>query len=322
MANKGRHLKKKLIPIHQTFIDRYLYCSRNPNGVYRPIYFCEDDNIAFVKQAHDDINDETFGCVNMDNQLLVPFEYKRVFDYGHFLIAVSGFEKVVYNKIGKKLFETRGRRKTNHKAYEKLIHPDGGLFKLSIRKISISNGWFKHFYVLDNGLAFCVNSKDKVGIILFSKLKLPFDYYAVSIPQNGYALGILENGKGLYDCQLLKVRSQIKREDSVHPTDICLFTDKTEDEVLAFIENKDSITEQTNSIICYQQHVHFSKENLMFFPVDVQDSKTEKELEREQEEDEEDYSSGNDYNPWMNYSYEEALYDALGGEMEAYWNID
>lgn len=324
MANRRRFINKKLIPIHQAFIDKYLYCRRNPHGVYCPIFFCEDDNIAFVKQAKDDVDDETYGCVNMDNQLLVPFEYSRVFDYGHFLIAVNDFEKVVYNKKGQRLFETRGRRKTNHKAYERLTHPDGDTFKLSIRKISISNGWFKHFYVIDNGLGYVMNTNDKVGLILFSKLKLPFEYYAISLPQNGYALGIIQNDNGLYDCQLLKVRSQIKREDSVHPTGITLFIDKSEEDVLDFIEDKEAITQQTNSIVCYQQQVMFDKDELKFFPIDIQDSKTQKELELEQEEEEEnDQESGGEYyNPWMHYSHEEALYDALGGEMEAYWNID
>lgn len=318
MANRRRYFNKKLIPIHQAFIDKYLFSRRNPHGIYRPVFFCEDDNIAFVKYAKDDIEDETYGCVNMNNQLLVPFEYSRIFDYGHFLIAVNDFQKVVYNKKGQRLFETRGRRKTNHKAYERLTHPDEDIFKLSIRKISISNGWYKHFYVLDNGLGYVMNTSDKVGLILFSKLKLPFDYYAVSLPQNGFALGIIKNKNGLYDCQLLKVRSQIKREDSVHPTGIDLFTEKSEEEVLAFIQDKDTITQQTNSIVCYQQQVFFNKDELKFFPLDIQDSKSQTELEQEEEDVEED----NYHNPWMNYTHEEALYDALGGEMEAYWNID
>ena len=31
-----------------------------------------------------------------------------------------------------------------------------------------------------------------------------------------------------------------------------------------------------------------------------------------------------EYNEWSreNYSYEEAMYDALGGEMDAIWNLD
>lgn len=42
--------------------------------------------------------------------------------------------------------------------------------------------------------------------------------------------------------------------------------------------------------------------------------------EEEEEDDDNDLDTGYDY--WQNYSSEEALYDALGGEMEAVWNID
>lgn len=44
-------------------------------------------------------------------------------------------------------------------------------------------------------------------------------------------------------------------------------------------------------------------------------------VEAKEEDSEEEKEN---YNPWSreNYSYEEAMYDALGGEMEAIWNID
>ena len=43
-----------------------------------------------------------------------------------------------------------------------------------------------------------------------------------------------------------------------------------------------------------------------------------------QEDEYDEEPDVDDYNPWSreNYSYEEAMYDALGGEMEAIWNID
>ena len=40
------------------------------------------------------------------------------------------------------------------------------------------------------------------------------------------------------------------------------------------------------------------------------------------EDEEDDYGCNNTPSDWDDYSYEDSLYDALGGEMDAIWNID
>ena len=40
------------------------------------------------------------------------------------------------------------------------------------------------------------------------------------------------------------------------------------------------------------------------------------------EDEEDDCGCNNTPSDWDDYSYEDSLYDALGGEMDAIWNID
>ena len=319
--------RTKFIPSHQNFVSRFVCNKYNHYNLYKKAYFCEDEDIAFVIKMEDYENDnyEAWGCVNMAHQLLVPFEYKRIFNFGRYLIGVNCEGIDLYNKKGQFLYKIGGLKKTPHKAYKLVYDEQMELFRIAVRKMAISKSLYKRFYVIDNGLAFVQNPNDKVGLILFSKLKLPFDYYAVAVPQNGYTLGIIEAGNKdetpLYNCQLIKVKSQIKSDDSIHATGINLFTGLTLEEVNAYFKNKEQFEKECNSIICYNQEVKFSSEKLQFFPNDTgnigevkYDCDYDEEDEVEREED--------DYNPWENYSYEESLYDALGGEMEAIWNID
>lgn len=44
--------RKKLIAMHQEFVNKYL-CSRYNPGIYRRIYFCEDEDIAIVARVQD-----------------------------------------------------------------------------------------------------------------------------------------------------------------------------------------------------------------------------------------------------------------------------
>lgn len=315
-----RRSKKKLIPKHQEFVDKYVCSYYEPNKLYGKVYFCEDEDIAFVKQNSDYDKSEAWGCVNMAHQLLVPFKYKRVFDYGRFLIGLKSSGLFLYNKKGQFLYKVGMVRKTEHRAYSK-IYCEGdewGAFRLCIRKMAISKVVYHNLLIMENGLTFLKNENDKVGAILFSKLKLPFEYAALSEPQNGYMLAIKFNSetKG-YDCLLVKVKSKIKEEDSIHPTGITLFTNKTWDEVTTYFEEKELFENEVNSIVCYNQQVCFRADTLNFFPPYI--GLPQQPTDEDEEEEEKD-----DYNPWSreNYSYEEALYDALGGEMEAIWNID
>ena len=225
----------------------------------------------------------------------------------------------VYNKKGQLLYEISRVRKTDHKAYTKLYdYEEDQYFRIAIRKIVISKSLYRDFFVHENGLAFLEDLKGNVGAILFSKLKLPFEYQYIATPQNGYTLGIKKSdpsseSETLYDCLLIKVRSQIKKEDSIHPTGINLFTGKTYDEMVEYFKEKDLFEKECNSIICYNEKVKISHSILEFFPYNP-------ELPNLQEDDEE--LPEDDYNEWDHYTYEEAMYDALGGEMEAIWNLD
>ena len=203
-----RRFRKKLTPQHQAFVNKYVQSRYNPLGLYKKVYFCEDENIAFVLRVEDyrdyneyiddDIDEvlpNTWGCVNMAHQLLMPFEYERIYDFGHFLIGKGCDGYDLFNKKGQKLYEIGGVRRTPHMAYKLILNEDWDLFRISIRKISISKGLYSRFYVLDNGLAFVQKENGKVGLILFTKLKLPFEYYSIAIPQNGYTLGVIESCK-------------------------------------------------------------------------------------------------------------------------------
>ena len=318
-----RKFRKKLIPKHQEFVNRYVQTRHNPIGLYKIAYFCEDEDIAFVIKV-EDCYEDAWGCVNMAHQLLVPFEYQRVYDFGRFLIGKNWRGLDLYDKKGQLLYSIGGLKKTPHRAYMLIYDEDKEFFRISIRKIAISKSLYQKFHVIPSGLAFVQNPNEKVGLILFSKLKLPFDYYAIAIPQNGYTLGIIEaskdNGSILYDCQIIKVRSQIKREDSIHTTGINLFTNKTLDEVHAYFEDKEQFEKECNSIICYNERIKFSGDSLCFFPFDTENigKINNDEYDEEEEANErEDY-----YNEWEHYSHEEAMYDALGGDMDAIWNLD
>ena len=96
-----RKFTKKLTPQHQEFINKYLHSKYNRSGLYKLIYFCEDEDIAIVIRYNDYYDtQDAWGCVNMSNQLLVPFEYRRIWDYGRFLIARKSFEAADRNKNG------------------------------------------------------------------------------------------------------------------------------------------------------------------------------------------------------------------------------
>ncbi len=321
--------KHKLTPLHKAFVQQYVFSKYNPNGLYKKVFFCPEDKMiafAFRMEDYECGNKDAWGCVNMYHQLLVPFQYMGIYNYGHFLIGIKDgqhtpYEYDLYNKKGRFLYKIGGLKTTPHKAYNLVFNDEyKEQFRVSIRKMAISKNLYKQLYVMENGLAFLQNTSDKVGLILFSKMKLPFEYHALAIPQNGYILGIIETGKkdtsALYDCQLIKVKSQIQREKSIHPTGINLFSSKTLEEVKVYFENKELFEKECNSIVSYNEQVRFSGEDLRFFPYDT-DNVCEKDYDDEVYEQEEDSS-----NPWSNYSIEESLYDALGGEMEAIWNID
>jgi len=319
MAHKDN---KRLTPVHRDFVNKYVCAKYSYVGLYRVAFFCEDEDIAIVLRVQDRSDSEAWGCVNMKHQLLVPFEYKRIFDYGHFLVAINSSGRYLYNKKGQLLYPIESIRKTDHKAYRKVFEPNEYGFRLCIRKMAISKSRYCGIFVMENGLAFLENEECQVGAILFSKLKLPFEYKALSEPQNGYMLGIkpsIENSDGelTYDCLLIKVRNAIQKEDSIHPTGISLFLQKTWDDVLTYFEDSEKFEKDCNSIICYNQQVHFNAGILNFFPPQI--GLPEFPGEDEEEDEEEDY-----YNPWSreNYSHAEAMYDALGGEMEAIWNLD
>ena len=314
--------RKKLIAKHQEFVNKYL-CSRYSPGIYRRIYFCEDEDIAIVARVQD-YDEKTgqssnWGCVNMDHQLLVPFEYNLIEDFGRFLIAYGSDSSFVYNKKGQKLYEIDGVYKTNHQAYTILSDKESGWYRLVIRKMAISKSVYSDYYILDNGLVFLQTPDLDVGLVLFSKLKLPFEYMAIAVPQNGYTLAIKKSSEkrddyNLFDCLLLKVRNQIKKEDSIHSTGISLFVGKSWDEVTEYFTDKELFDKECNSIICYNEKVKIDADKLAFFPYDP-DMPHIVEEEEEQEKE--------IYDPWSreNYSYEDALDDALGGEWSALVNI-
>jgi hypothetical protein len=317
----GMRRAKKLITKHQEFIEKYLCTRYGPRKLYGKVYFCEDEDIAFVRRIEDYNNPDSWGCVNMAHQLLVPFEYKRVYDFGRFLVARrERYQMDVYNKKGRLLYEISKVRKTDHKAYTILYDYEENLyFRIAIRKIAISKSLYRDFFVHENGLAFLVDLKGNVGAILFSKLKLPFEYKYIATPQNGYTLAIKKSessteDKTLYDCLLIKVRSQIKKEDSIHPTGINLFTGKSYDEMVTFFQDGELFDKECNSIICYNEKVRIAHSILDFFPYNP-DLPNLEDLEEDEEPED-------DYNEWDHYTHEEAMYDALGGEMEAIWNLD
>ena len=97
--------------------------------------------------------------------------------------------------------------------------------------------------------------------------------------------------EALYDCQLIKVRSQIKKEDSIHPTGIYLFTRLREDKVKDFFINKERVVNECNRIVCYNEQVRFSAEKLRLFPFDTDNLP---------EEPDYDEDAGGNENEWEN----------------------
>ena len=293
-----KHYHKKPTPIHQNFVNQYVLTRYNPIGIYRRVYFCEDENIAFVIHVEDyKENPDSWGCVTMQHQLLVPFQYKRIYDYGRFLIATNRKGRFLYNKKGKMLYEIGNLLKPDHQAYRLIFDPENESFRIAIRKMAISKDQYDIFFSMPNGLVYAKRKEGKIGAILFSKLKLPFEYYAIAVPQNGYTLGVIEKGKTdeeepLYECQLIKVRSQIKKDNSIHPTGINLFTRLREDEVKDFFRNKEKVATECNKIVYYNEQVCFNAKDIKLFPFDTDN------LPKEPDYDDEDDEQ---YDNWRNY---------------------
>ena len=290
-----RHFHKKLIQKHKNFVNQYVRSRYNPIGIYKKAYFCEDEDIAFVIRVEDyEDAPDSWGCVNMQHELLVPFQYERIYDYGRFLIAINCEGRFLYNKKGQMLYKIGNVSKTQHRAYRLIFDSENEAFRIAIRKMIISKDEYEIFYSMPNGLVFAKRKDGKSGAILFSKLKLPFEYYSIAVPQNGYTLGVLEKrktdgGEPLYDCQLIKVRSQIKKDDSIHPTGINLFTDLREDEVKDFFSNKEQVVNRCNQIICYNEHVLFSAEDLRLFPFDTDNLPKEPDYDEDEGTDEDEW---------------------------------
>lgn len=265
---------KKLTQAHQVFVNLYLRSCHNPIGLYKRVFFCEDGDLAIVCRSDNEY--DAWGCVNMANQLIVPFGYAKIINFGHFLLGITSEildGQFLYDKKGKFICKVFGIINTHHKTYSLLIDECQSLFRLSIRKMSVSNGLYRRLHVLDNGLCFMQDQEWKVGLNLFSKLKLPFEYEAIAIPQNGYTLGIIESGEKrgekLYDCQLIKVRNQISKDGSIHPTGITLFEKKTYLEFSFYFSDKEKVEKDCNSLVCYNEKVHFNADKLQFFPYDT-----------------------------------------------------
>lgn len=326
---------KRVTPKHQDFINKYVCAQYDSRGLYGKVLFGEDEDIAIVRKIEDYKKEEAWGCVNMAHQLLVPFKYRRIWDYGRFLVARNSEGTYFYNKSGQMLYEVDHVSKTSHKAYIKLFDAEEPYyFRLAIRKMAISKSLYQDFHVLDNGLAFLQNTNNKVGLVLFSKLKVPFEYEAIAIPQNGYTLAVKESYETsedgcLYDCLLMKVRSQIKKEDSIHPTGITLFERKTWDEVLNYFEDTDTFKKECNSIICYNEKVNIEVSKLEFFPFDSGLPNLQEEPEEDYSDEPEYYEEERTYNHY-NGSYaqdvegwsDQDIDIVFDGDPDAYWNID
>ena len=329
--------KTKFTRQHARFINLYLLSKYNPHGIYKRVCFCEDPNIAFCKKSKNDENDYGWGCVNMENQILIPFDNNNILNCGRFLIADSiYYGKRLFNKKGQKIYEISNVIKTKNKSYTIILGDDFSSFRILIRKISISRYEYKEIYITDNGLAYMQSLDDKVGIILYSKLKVPFIYSALSIPQNGFMLGIKEskaikdNFEPLYDCELLKVKKGIQKKNSIHTTNIMLFKEKTEKELKEYFINEKQFEADCNSKIYFNEKVKISCSLLKFFPFTTDNIiSTSEDLEEEIYDDDYDF---NDEKTYIRYngSYAQDIEGwsdddidiVFEGDPDAYWNID
>lgn len=315
--------KIKLSGEHKKFFYAYRATRYNP-GLYNRIYFPSHDEVAIVHPKSDPLDSATWGLVNMNNQYILPFEFERIRMFGkQFILADDGYELAIYNRQGKKLHTISCVRRTKNSAYWIIRNEDA--FWLTIDRNTMSKGSFDRYRLLDDGLMYLrLYDKDLCGIIRYTKLFLPFEYTAISTIDGGYCIGIKKDDNNRYICELIKVRSNYSKPNPIHPTGITLADNLTFDELQAFINNKEEIQCILDGIVCYNSKVIMNYSSLSWFPkglididevIDIDD-----EEEEEEEDDDNDLDAGYDY--WQNYSSEEALYDALGGEMEAVWNID
>lgn len=327
--------KTKLTHQHNRFINLYLLCKYNPHGIYKSIYFCKDPNIAFCKKNEHNENDCGWGCVNMENQVLIPFVNDNIVNCGRFLIADSIYGKWLFNKKGQRIYEIGDIIKTKNKSYTIILGNDFSSFRILIRKISISQYDYKEIYITDNGLAYMQSLNDKVGIILYSKLKVPFIYSALTIPQNGFMLGIKEtetvNNEPLYDCELLKVKNEIKKENSIHTTNMLLFNGKTKEQLKEYFTNEKQFEADCNSKIYFNERVKMSCSLLRFFPFTTDNIiSTYENFEEETCDD--DYGFCDEGLTYRRYngSYAQDIEGwsdddidiVFEGDPDAYWNID
>lgn len=322
-----KYRKIKQTKEHCNFVHNFIISRYNLHGIYGKVHFCKDKNIAFVIQVEDwDDYSGKWGAVNMGNQLLVPFKYERIYNYGRFLVGVNLNERDLYNKRGQMLCKIGRILKTSNKVYNLIFDSDDEFFKISIRKMAISHNYYEKFYVNKNGLAFLKKKNGKVGAILYSKLKLNFEYNAIAIPQNGYTLGIIETKPSksmscLYDCLLIKIKSQIKKNYSVHPTGITLFKDKTWNEVKNYFANIKQFEKECNAIVCYNERVHFCGEELKFFPFDTENLPKEYEYDEDVNKEDE-YDNYKEEEPWTTQELRDSANIAYEGYSRLYLGLD
>ena len=171
------------------------------------------------------------------------------------------------------------------------------------------------FHVEENGLMFLEDIGNNVGLIYQNQIILPFDYEAISVPQDLYSLAIKESpvkadGEKLYDCFIIEYKEQIEFDNAVRLTNIKLFENKEWDEVEEYFENTERVRHHLKSLSAKELNVYINPEEISFFPFN---GNLPCHLFDKEERD---------YCQWSNYSLNESLYDALGGDMDAIWNLD
>ena len=81
------------------FIEKYVCNDSNNHKLYWKAFFHEDEDYAVVRRRTDYKKKYAWGCVNLSNEVILPFEFKSIKYFGNFLVAKIPIQNIYTIKM-------------------------------------------------------------------------------------------------------------------------------------------------------------------------------------------------------------------------------
>jgi len=321
-----RIYSKKLTLEHRKFKTSYVADRFFCHLPYNKVYFCENENLAFVHLNNSQDFTTGWGCVNMSNQLIVPFEYCKIFQIGSFLYCINDDQTFdIYKNAGEHLGLYDHLSRCGVKGVIKAYPFECSDFKLIIKANKISHGEFNDLRIFYGDRLLLENKKGDVGIVRFSKLLLEFKYCAISLPQNNNSLGLIKDGTlpkntQTYSCEFLR----LNRAKPMKATGTYIFKGKTLEEVQEYFRSESMLTADLLQFNDFVPDNGIDLQDLEWFPKEkiVEDTHVEECIE-EESDDIGGYNENDDNGyQWTEEDTWDAMTDGMYGDYPGKGNVD